>query len=99
MSILTFYLFVKFFLSIASFGLGQVVLPGRNFARFLLATYLLFCIVVRSAYQGKQFEFIQKNMRPASVETIDEMIEKNFTLYFRQGEFPTFQHMDFMRTK
>lgn len=73
------------------------VLPGRNFARFLLMLYILFCFVIRIAYQGKQFEFLQKEMRPADVETINQMISRNFSFY----TFDMFAHplkrMDFVK--
>lgn len=52
----------------------------------------MFCMIIRTAYQGKQFEFLQKEMRPADVKTIDEMIAKNFTLFFA-GEY---EEMEFM---
>jgi hypothetical protein len=41
-------------------GGGLNRLPGRNFARFNLMIYILFCLVVRTGYQGKQFEFMLK---------------------------------------
>lgn len=28
-------------------------LPGRNFARFLLAFFMIYCLVIRSSYQGR----------------------------------------------
>jgi hypothetical protein len=56
-------------------------LPGRNFARYILMVYVLFCLILRSAYLGKQFEFMFKDIRPKDVETIEELIEKNFTIY------------------
>lgn len=49
-----------FNMAIAFFGQGQVqnVLPGRNFARYLLMLFILFCLVIRTGYQGVQFELI-----------------------------------------
>lgn len=64
------------------FGSGLRVLPGRNFARFLLLSFVLFCLVIRTAYQGKQFEFIQKDMQKGNIKTIEQMIESNFTIMF-----------------
>lgn len=79
------------------FGGGIIALPGRNFARYLLAIFILFCLVLRTAYQGKQFEFLQKDMRPADIETIEDMIENNFTFLIVSGQMQLYQEMDFMK--
>jgi hypothetical protein len=42
------------------FGMGQVKLPSGNFARIILITFILFCLVIRNAYQGVQFEMLTK---------------------------------------
>lgn len=91
------FLLNQFLPSVVFFGIGMTQLPGRNFARFLLMLYILFCLVIRTAYQGKQFEFLQKDMRPADVETIDEMIEKNFTFHVENGSSKSFKEMDFFK--
>lgn len=63
------------------FGISQTFLPGRNFSRFLTILFVLFCLIIRTAWQGKVFEFMQKDMRKPRVESYEEMIEKNFTLF------------------
>lgn len=40
------------------FGQGQIILPGRNLARYLLMMYILFCLIIRTGYQGVQFELM-----------------------------------------
>lgn len=75
---------------IAFSGLGQTILPSRNFARFLLMCFILFSLIIRTAYQGKSFEFLQKEMRKKTVQTIDEMITKNFTLHVAEGYMSVF---------
>lgn len=65
----------------AFFGLGQTILPRRSFARFLLMVLILFSLIIRTAYQGKSFEFLQQDMRKKDVQTIAELLEKNYTLY------------------
>lgn len=81
----------------AIFGLGQIVLPRRNFARYLLMMFILFCLIMRTAYQGKMFEFLQKPMRKPAVKTIAEMIEKNFTLYCSHTDVEFFKSMDMFK--
>lgn len=75
----------------------MTILPGRNFSRYLLTIYILFCLVVRTAYQGKQFEFLQKDMRPSDVETIEEMIQRNFSINFLQGYKQLYEEIDIFK--
>lgn len=41
---------------VAFFGQTQINLPERNFARYHLILFILFCHIIRTAYQGIQFE-------------------------------------------
>ncbi|KAG5674082.1 hypothetical protein PVAND_004069 [Polypedilum vanderplanki] len=66
---------------VAVVGLSQPVLPRKNFARFMLMMFLLFCLVMRSLYQGSLYRFLQTNMRNKEVQSIDEMIERDYKFY------------------
>lgn len=35
------------------FGIGQNVVPENNFARFILMMYILYCVVINTAYHGE----------------------------------------------
>ena len=59
-------------------GGSQHHLPKGNFARYLLMTFILFCLVQRTLYQGSLYNFFQSDNRAAEVETIDEMIARDF---------------------
>lgn len=52
---------------------------------------------MRTAYQGKQFEFLQKEMRKPNVQTIQEMIDQNFTLYIDEIYTGFHDQMDFKK--
>lgn len=103
---LNFAYVLKNFSSIL-FGGMMAHLPDKNFARYILMLYILFCLVIRTAYQGVQFNLMfmvrvfkenfnrfyrfqllllsfvlfSKDIRPKDVQTIDEMLENNFTIY------------------
>lgn len=62
-------------------GTQQTHLPKRNFARFLLMMFLIFCLVVRNIYQGALYQFLHSDGRHKEVQSVEEMIEKNFTFY------------------
>lgn len=61
------------------FGISQTTLPKKNFARILVVIYNLYCLIIRTSYQGKSFEFMQSEIRKPGVESIDEMIANNFS--------------------
>ncbi|CAO1431629.1 unnamed protein product [Diamesa tonsa] len=62
-------------------GGSQSNLPKRNFARFLLMCFMLFCLVLRSLYQGSLFKILQSERRISEPSTIDELIAKGFDFY------------------
>ena len=62
-------------------GIGQIFLPQRNISRFLFMVFVLFCLIMRTAYQGKYFEFITTDVRRSPVKEIEEFEEKKFTLF------------------
>lgn len=39
------------------FGIGQTKLPGNNFARLILMFFIIFCLIIRCAYQGRLDKF------------------------------------------
>lgn len=47
----------------AFFGISHIVCPGRNFARFLMISFIWFSFIIRTGYQGKMFEFLQQEIR------------------------------------
>lgn len=78
------------------FGFSQDPLPQRNFTRFLLIVFILYCLIMRTAWQGKMFEFMQQDMRKPEVKSIEEMIEKNFTLYIESDVTEALRDSDFV---
>jgi len=71
---------------IAFFGLGQIVLPSRNFARFLLTLFIIWSLIIRTCYNGLLFEYLQSDKHHPGIETIDELFKRNFT-YFASLDF------------
>jgi hypothetical protein len=76
-------------------GGGLFILPGRNFARFNLMMFILFCLVVRTAYQGVQFNMMLKEMRPRDLQTIDELFAHNFTFYGHDNTIMMMRNTEF----
>ncbi|KAG5668717.1 hypothetical protein PVAND_016645 [Polypedilum vanderplanki] len=62
------------------FGIPQARLPKNSFARFVLMMLIIFCLIIRTAYQGVLFDYMNSDMRKPRAKTIDEVFEKNFTI-------------------
>jgi hypothetical protein len=65
----------------AFFGIGQTKLPDNNFGRIILIFFIIFCLVMRTAYQGVFFEMFTSEMRRKPPETYLDLKERNYTLY------------------
>lgn len=72
-------------MTVAVLGGMQVKLPRRNFARFILMMFLIFCLVQRNVYQGILYIFIQSDSRHKEVQSIREMSKKNFSFYMYES--------------
>ena len=59
---------------------GQVKVPGRNFARFILMLFIIWSLIIRTCYQSMLFEFLQSDARKPGVKTMKEIYESNLTL-------------------
>jgi Bacterial extracellular solute-binding proteins, family 3 len=66
---------------IAFIGGSQNKLPGRNFARFLLMMFLMYSLIIRTIYQASFYQLLKSNKRHREVQSVDEMIEKDFKIY------------------
>lgn len=63
------------------YGLTLHKLPTRNFARFLLISFIVLCLIMRTLYQGSVYKFLQSDMRHKVAETIDDMVREDFKFY------------------
>lgn len=63
------------------FGGSLPSLPTRNFARTVLAIFMLYSFIVQNSYKGSLFQFMRDTIREREVRTADEMIEQNFKFY------------------
>ena len=71
-------------------GIGKNILPKTNVARMFLMNWILFCLIFRTAYQGKYFEFLTSNPTKKPIKTFEELVDKKFPIntdYFKRIEF------------
>jgi hypothetical protein len=60
-------------------------LPTRNFARTILAIYMIYCFILQNSYKGSLFQFMQSTIREKEVKTVDEMLANKFNFYMMAG--------------
>jgi hypothetical protein len=72
----------------------QSKLPGRNFSRFLLMMFMIWCLIIRTCYQSMLFENLQSDMRHPRVKTFTDFNEMNFTLLLAPHEQDWINRLD-----
>lgn len=63
------------------FGIAQTKLPIEIFSRFILILFIFFCLIIRTSYQGLLFKFMKTEPRHSPPKTIQDLIERNYTIY------------------
>jgi hypothetical protein len=82
--------------AVGIFGGSSHVLPHRNFARYLLAMFLIFCLVLRSVYQSELFR-IMKEDKQTVIRNIDELMERKMTIYTALRTNNLWDHVKFKK--
>lgn len=75
-------------------GNVQHKLPKKNFSRFIFTMFLLFSLIIRTAYQGSMYQFIQSERKYKDPQTIDELISKNYNFHILKLSLELFTHFD-----
>jgi hypothetical protein len=79
------------------FGVAQHRLPQRSFPRFLLMMFRILYLILRTCHQSMLYKLMQKDLRRAEIESIDEAINKGYTFYLRHTSVYRFEQTDFMQ--
>ncbi|KAG5673112.1 hypothetical protein PVAND_003186 [Polypedilum vanderplanki] len=62
------------------FGISQLLVPKESFCRFILILNIWFCLIIRTCWQSMMFEFMTSDMRKPLPESIEDLIEMNYTI-------------------
>lgn len=65
------------------FGIGLVQTPVRHSGRIFFTVFTIFCLIMRTAYQGKMFDFLQSNETQPDAHSIQDVIDKRITVKFK----------------
>lgn len=63
------------------FGIGMINTPQRLFPRFLFIIFTFYCLVIRTAYQGKMFDFLHFHVRKPGYNTVQEVLDSGIDIY------------------
>lgn len=83
----------------AFLGGTQKILPRRNFARFLLMMFLIYSLIIRNLYQGSFFKISQSRKHHKEIESVNEIIEKDYKIYVLDGLAVFFRGTEAMKTR
>ncbi|KAG5672232.1 hypothetical protein PVAND_002374 [Polypedilum vanderplanki] len=70
------------------FGIALKKIAKENASRILLILFIWFCLIFRTCYQSKMFEFMTNEIRKPSPQTINELFEQNFTIITQDFNLP-----------
>lgn len=62
------------------FGISQTKLPTENFSRFILTLFIVFCLIFRTCFQSKSFEYMTSEPRRAPPKTPQDLKDMNYTI-------------------
>lgn len=68
-------------LFVAIIGGSERNLPRKDFPRILVATFLLFCMVVRTVYQGGLFNMLKQDIRINEIKTLQDINKHHYTFF------------------
>lgn len=66
-------------------GGSQPNLPLRNFARFLLMSFAMFCLVIRNSYTGSLFHILKNDISSTDLYSIEQLIDLKFDFYIYES--------------
>ena len=63
------------------FGIAQFRLPQASVPRFILMLFIGFCLIFRTCYQSKMFEFMTSEMRKPPPSDVKDLMDMNYTIH------------------
>ncbi|KXJ72021.1 hypothetical protein RP20_CCG019121 [Aedes albopictus] len=63
------------------FGNAVLTSPDRCSARVVLISWIYYCFVIRSVYQGLLFQYLQQEQRWPQVESVDDIQREQFSYH------------------
>jgi hypothetical protein len=74
------------------FGMGQMKLPENSFGRIILMCFIIFNLIIRTAYQGVMFDMMTKDMYRLEPKTVQDLIDMDYKVIYQDGRFESVNH-------
>lgn len=84
---------------VAAYGGSQKKLPRKSFARYLLMVFLMYSLIIRVTYQGSFYKLLRSNKQHSEVQSLQEMVDKNFTFFASYGSMELLNATEALRDK
>jgi len=69
----------------AFFGISQYKVPKKYFSRCLFIIFVFFCLIFRTCYQSKLFEFMTSEPRYPPPKSIHDLKDRNYIMHTHLG--------------
>lgn len=80
-------------------GGAQIRTPSRNFARFILLNFLAFSMIIRTAYEGAMYQFMQSDKKYKEPQTVEELIELDYKFNVLAVSMELFEHYSILQKR
>ncbi|CRK87192.1 CLUMA_CG000997, isoform A [Clunio marinus] len=60
------------------FGESQKKLPVKNFPRFILMSFMVFCLIMRTCYTGSLFNILKNDISSKKIKSIEELNQMDY---------------------
>lgn len=64
---------------------GTIKISSRQSSRILIMTLIVYCFIMRTAYQSKMFHYLQAGDNKSRVKSLDEMRQRGFDIYLAKS--------------
>ncbi|KAG5679498.1 hypothetical protein PVAND_009062 [Polypedilum vanderplanki] len=62
------------------FGISMLRVPRESFCRAILITFIWYCLIIRTCWQSKMFEYLTTDMRKPLPEKFEDLKRMNYTI-------------------
>lgn len=80
-------------------GRPQYRNPTKNFARFILLNFLAFTMIIRTAYEGAMYQFMQSDKKYKEPKTIEDLVDLDYKFQVMAVSMDLFQHFTNLKNK
>ena len=81
------------------FGIAQTKLPNKLFSRFILTMFIYFCLIFRTCFQSKFFEFMTSEPRRLPPKVIEDLIDRKYNVFATAGLYDYSNSLNWLKER